>query len=325
MGRQLYDVVATLGPATATIEAARALVEAGATALRINTSHVQPSELPGWLARLRPLMGSTVLYLDLQGSKWRVGDFEPWSLAEGARVELAFAAKGAHGGSIPVPHQDFFSAAALSDGRALLDDAGIELRLEETGGERAAATVLRPGILRPRKGITLPATPFRRESLTSADAEIVGETAGLGTVRYAVSYVKDGLEAAGYRSLLRNRPMVAKLERPSALAEAAAIAEISEGMWLCRGDLGAEMGLREMAEAVHRFARGLAALRVPVLMAGQLLEHMTEHPVPTRSEACHLYDVLAAGFRGVVLSDETAVGRHPVESVRVVATWNMEG
>jgi pyruvate kinase len=76
------------------------------------------------------------------------------------------------------------------------------------------------------------------------------------------------------------------------------------------------MGLRAMAEAVHVFSSTLGSLPVPVLLAGQVLEHMTGHPTPTRSEICHLYDALERGYAGVVLSDETAVGRHPVESVR---------
>jgi len=79
-----------------------------------------------------------------------------------------------------------------------------------------------------------------------------------------------------------------------------------------------------MAEAVYVFSRGLATIPVPVLLAGQVLQHMTEHPTPTRSEICGLHDALASGFRGVVLSDETAVGRHPVESVRAAAMWLRE-
>ena len=141
-------------------------------------------------------------------------------------------------------------------------------------------------------------------------------------MRYAVSYVKDAGRCESYRGLVgREAPMAAKLERPSALAGAPASRRRCDELWLCRGDLGAEMGLQAMAEAVHRFSSGLGALPRPVLLAGQVLEHMTAHPTPTRSEVCHLYDALERGFAGVVLSDETATGRYPAESVRAAAMF----
>ena len=99
------------------------------------------------------------------------------------------------------------------------------------------------------------------------------------------------------------------------------IAAVANELWVCRGDLGAELGLREMAVAVQRFTQMLGDLSVPVLMAGQVLEHMTQQPTPTRSEVCYLYDTLLAGYRGVVLSDEAAIGRYPVASCRAAAMF----
>jgi pyruvate kinase len=95
----------------------------------------------------------------------------------------------------------------------------------------------------------------------------------------------------------------------------------SNELWVCRGDLGAELGLRDMAAAVQRFTQTVGDLPAPVLMAGQTLEHMTRQPTPTRSEVCYLYDTLLAGYRGVVLSDETAIGHYPVESCRAAALF----
>jgi len=89
---------------------------------------------------------------------------------------------------------------------------------------------------------------------------------------------------------------------------------VSNELWLCRGDLGAELGSRAMAVATQRFSNRVAELPVPVMLAGQVLEHMTGHAHPTRSEVCYLYDALARGYRGVVLSDETAIGLYPAEA-----------
>lgn len=141
---------------------------------------------------------------------------------------------------------------------------------------------------------------------------ILEQTRSLDFVRYALSYVKDAGEMARYRHRLgRSLYLIAKLERPLAVEQALPMVEFADELWLCRGDLGAEVGLAAMAEAVS----------LPVLMAGQVLEHMAAQPAPTRSEVCYLYEALRQGYRGFVLSDETAVGRYPVESCRVAALF----
>jgi pyruvate kinase len=115
--------------------------------------------------------------------------------------------------------------------------------------------------------------------------------------------------------------LIAKLEREPALSQAAEMARHADETWLCRGDLGAELGLRGMAEAVARFNTQVHELPAPVLLAGQALEHMTANPTPTRSEVSYLYEALLRGYKGVVLSDETAVGKYPVESCLAAAMF----
>jgi pyruvate kinase len=116
--------------------------------------------------------------------------------------------------------------------------------------------------------------------------------------------------------------LIAKLERqPAVTDEAQSIAEIADEVWWCRGDLGAEVGISAMAELTAGFSRQVASLPVPTLLAGQILEHMTGQPNPTRSEMCHLYDILQAGYAGVVLSDETAIGDDPVAGCRAAALF----
>jgi len=115
--------------------------------------------------------------------------------------------------------------------------------------------------------------------------------------------------------------LIAKLERGPAMADSARIARSANELWLCRGDLGAELGLKEMAEAAARFSEQIPRLPVPAIMAGQVLEHMSEHPTPTRSEVCYLHDTLARGYQGFVLSDETAIGKYPVESCRIAGMF----
>jgi pyruvate kinase len=184
------------------------------------------------------------------------------------------------------------------------------------------ARVTLGGEVSPGKGITLPGCEYRKESLSDKDRAIIASTQGLAAVRYAISYVRDALEMARYRELVgASACLIAKIERQPAVDEAVEIAAAADQLWLCRGDLGAELGLGGMAQAVQRFSEQVAGLQVPVLMAGQVLEHMASQPTPTRSEVCYLFDSLQRGYSGFVLSDETAVGRYPLESCQAAALF----
>ncbi|MFZ6028523.1 MAG: pyruvate kinase [Chloroflexota bacterium] len=323
---EAYLILATLGPATADEAAWQALLEAGAGGFRLNTSHLTLATLEGWLERLAGFQRKFgfAVTLDLQGSKWRLGTFPPFGLVQGAKVELILAEHSDQPGRLPVPHVDFFRAAPHSNGEIVLNDAKSRLAIETGGADRLTARVIQPGEIAPRKGITFTAADFRVEALGAKDGDILRRTAGLDFVRYAVSYIKDAAEMANYRRMYPGRPLIAKIERRPAVGEAEEIARFADELWLCRGDLGAELGLPGMAAAAHRFARCIRRLPVPALLAGQVLEHMSEHPTPTRAEACALYDALQQGYAGVVLSDETAVGRYPRESVQMAAMFHQK-
>ena len=317
-----FQTIATLGPASSQPEMWQAMLSAGATSFRLNTSHLSLAQLLQWLERLDPVLrGRNVLVvLDLQGSKWRLGRFPACELEIGEQVTLVLGQQAARPAEIPVPHADFFAAALQSDGEVVLNDARVRLQIERVDEGWLTARVLQPGVLQENKGITLSRSDYRSETLGEKDQTIYQQTAALAWVRYAVSYVKDGQEMLRYRHLLGNRSdLIAKLERQPALLDVRKIEEQAGEVWLCRGDLGAELGLRAMAESVHQFTQSLASRRVPALMAGQVLEHMADNPMPTRSEVCYLYDVTAAGYAGVVLSDETAVGKFPVEACRIAS------
>ena len=321
-----YEIVVTLGPSSNNAPSWQALLDAGATAFRLNTSHLSLSQLQRWLDQLDPFLVSLnpqpPLVLDLQGSKWRLGDFTTCVLSPGQHVELACAASSDRPNVLPVPHPDFFQAASVSSAEIVLNDAKIKLVRESIGTETLQAKVIVGGELSAHKGITFAASDYRQEELSAKDRSIFEQTQHLKDVRYAISYVRDTAEMIKYRANFgRAAYLIAKLERQPAVDEAQSIAEAANELWLCRGDLGAELGIRSMAETVRRFSDGIGDLSVPVLMAGQVLEHMTEHPAPTRSEVCYLYDTLRAGYRGFVLSDEVAIGRYPIDSCRIAAMF----
>jgi pyruvate kinase len=184
------------------------------------------------------------------------------------------------------------------------------------------ARVVQAGPVAAHKGIIFRSCDYRNETLSEKDQAIFEQTRAVPGVQYAISYIKDGQEMANYRRAFGSASrLIAKLERGQAMNTAQVIAQSADELWVCRGDLGAELGLAGMAEAVHTFSTLVPALPVPAIMAGQVLEHLTEHATPTRSEVCYLYDCLQQGYRGFVLSDETAIGRDPLGACRYMSIF----
>lgn len=321
-----YQIVATLGPSSDAESTWQAMLAAGVTALRLNTSHLSLPQLHAWVDRLSAFLATRdprpPLILDLQGSKWRLGQFPACELTGGQRVTLVCAASADRPCVLPVPHPDFFRAASVSSGEIVLNDAKLRLAVESLDADALYARVINGGAIIPRKGITYTASTYRQESLSETDRAILWQTQHLEGIRYALSYVKDATEMANYRAQVgRAAYLIAKLERQAAVDEAMQIAASADELWLCRGDLGAELGAKAMAATVYHFSERVGAVPVPVLLAGQVFEHMAEHPTPTRSEVCAVYAALMKGYHGFVLSDETAIGRDPVESCRAAALF----
>lgn len=320
-----YEIIATLGPVSSSEQIWGEMLEAGVSAFRLNTSHLTIDQLKDWLSRLLPFLersGKSIpLVLDLQGSKWRLGSFQSFELVPGQEVELRFDRESARTRVLPVPHQDFFRAAPLAQAELRLNDAKSILIIESVHSDSIKAKVVRGGVISPGKGITYAFSAYRSETLTEKDKQIFEFTREWKSIRYAVSYIKDSLEMNNYRALMEQAYLIAKIERREAIAEAEQIARFAQELWLCRGDLGAELGFREMCEAIYNFSPKVPLLPVPVLLGGQTLEHMTQHPSPTRSELSCIYESLKAGYRGIILSDEAAVGRYPLDSCKTAAIF----
>jgi pyruvate kinase len=301
-------LVVTLGPGSRTL--AGALAGAGATSFRVNGSHLSAGELSSWLEALRAQVPGVPVVVDLQGAKMRLGAVEPRTLRSGERVRLAVA-PGA-GVDLPVPHPELFRSLRPGE-TAACDDGRLSFRVELVGEGHAEATCLVGGLVRPRKGVNVVEHPVALDGLSLPDREQVAAARGWGGVDFAVSFMEDGREAAWVRDLAPGAAVVGKVERREALASLDGILARVDAAWVCRGDLGVQVGEGELARFVSSWRPPAAG--VPVLMAGQVLEHLTAHAEPTRSEVCHLHDVLARGYAGIVLSDETAVGADPVRAV----------
>jgi len=304
------EIVATLGPASRKLISE--LRDAGATAFRINASHMTPAEVGLLAAPIRERLADFPIVVDLQGAKMRLGSFAERRIRMGERVLFSLHESG---NAVPLPHQELFRS--VSTGETLsCDDGRLRFRIAAAGGDAIEAVSLSEGRLRPRKGVNLVEHPVELSGITPSDAACIEATAALGRVCFALSFMKDGREAEWIRRRAPGCPVIGKIERAEAARDARSIAGLVDALWICRGDLGAQLGMARMARWIGEFDPSDAPCAV--LMAGQVLEHLTSHPEPTRSEVCHLFDLVKRGYAGFVLSDETAVGADPVNAVRLL-------
>jgi pyruvate kinase len=308
--REALQLVATIGPAS--IALIPQLAESGATAFRLNASHLDPTGLAEALARIRTDCPEAPVVVDLQGAKMRVELLESRDVARAQVLRFAIS----NDGDVRVPHPEFFRQARVGDTLGV-DDGRLRFEVVRTEPDALDGRALHGGRLLSRKGVNVDQHPVRLEGLTARDADACRVATRHQVSALAFSFMTDGREAAWLRAASPGCRVIGKVERREATAHFEAIAAHVDAIWVCRGDLGAQLGLAALARLVGTLEP--ARYRVPVLMAGQVLEHLTGHPDATRSEVCHLFDLVARGFAGIVLSDETAIGRDPVHAVSTAA------
>ncbi len=304
------ELVVTLGPQSFAL--AGELRDAGATRFRLNLSHMNPTDAQRHVERLLELDPVLPLTLDLQGNKLRLGEFPGRDLAADQVVHFVL---GRHSADerIPIPHPELFRAVTPGEEFGCNDDRVTFQILEASPTEFVARCIL-PGHIEARKGCNRRNHPLDPSAIAATDRAFFELLPRAAAISYAFSFVRDGSEKAWVTALVPEATVVLKVERAEALSHLRSLAELDSELWICRGDLGAQLGLEEMARAIA--ALRPAELPVPVMMAGQVLEHLTHHSTPTRSEICHVHDILARGYAGIVLSDETAIGHDPLGATR---------
>ncbi len=334
-------IVCTIGPASSSLETMRAMLRAGMTVARLNFSHGTRAEKEMLARRLRraAAMEGRLLALmgDLQGPKIRVGELPPGGvmLREGEEVRLTAGTIGDPQHDIPFPHPEVI--ADLHPGaRLLLDDGNLELQVIAREEEAVRCRVLVGGRLGSHKGVNLPGVPLRISALTEKDRADAVAALEMGLDYLALSFVRRAEEIAELRDLLYTRlgarperrtgrdphhipAIVAKIEKPEALDNLEAIVREADAVMVARGDLGVEIAPEEVPLAQKRIIRLCNRMGKPVITATQMLQSMVEHPRPTRAEASDVANAILDGSDAVMLSNETAVGRYPVEAVAMMA------
>ena len=314
-------IVATLGPASNNEKMIRALFEAGADVFRINMSHATPEALRQAHTIIRKIEADFSrpigILIDLQGPKLRIGKFESGAIRLTEGDILSFVRRESVGGlgRVHLPHPEIFQA--VQPGHALLlDDGKLHLRVVEVSDVRIDAEVLTSGTLGSRKGISLPDTVIPLAAMTDKDRTDLEDALNVGIDWVALSFVQRGKDIAEARKLVRGRAAImAKIEKPSALAELEEIINLADGIMVARGDLGVEMPVEKVPGLQKQITRAARNAGKPVVVATQMLESMILAPAPTRAEVSDVATAVFDGADAVMLSAESAVGKYPVEAV----------
>ena len=315
-------IVATLGPSSSDDGTLRQLIEAGVSVVRINSAHGTPEQRAKTIElvrRLRDQMEKHVAVLvDLQGPRIRVGALPvPRQLDEG--MEVVFAAGGkARDTDIPTTYESLARDVKLGS-RILLDDGLLSVEVTGIADDRVSAVVCAGGVLRSSKGINLPDDHVSAPAVTEKDRADVALALECEADMVGISFVSRAEDVEEVRSMVGSHlRLVAKIERPAALADIGRIVQAADAIMVARGDLGVELPFEEVPLTQKHLIEVATRHSRPVITATQMLESMVNNPRPTRAEVSDVANAILDGTDAVMLSAETAVGRYPVGSVRAM-------
>ena len=317
-------IIATAGPATASRARIEALVRAGANVIRVNFAHgteASHREVVAWVRDVCEELAVPVAILaDLAGPKIRIGELAgPVELEAGQHVVIA-PEDEARGDELPSTYPEL-AADVRTGTRILLDDGRLELAVTATSGTRVTAEVVRGGTLRANKGLNLPGVRVSAPALTAKDREDLELAAELDVDYVGLSFVQSPDDIDTLRALLPEGILiVAKIEKDVALERLREILDRTDAVMVARGDLGVELPFEQVPVAQKQIIQRANLYGRPVITATQMLESMISEPRPTRAEASDVANALFDGTDAVMLSGETAIGEHPVEAVRAMAS-----
>lgn len=320
-------IVATLGPASDNAQAIGDLILAGASLLRLNFSHGTQADQAARIEKIRAAeadIGKPVgILADLQGPKHRVGQLDrPLDLSAGELLGFHLPDQPAPQGaakSVPLPHPEVIEA--LQPGALILmDDGRLRARVISLATGCFVAEMLEAGQLTSNKGVNLPDLSINTPALTDKDKADLAFALAKGVDWVALSFVQRTSDILQARSLLGGQAAIlAKIEKPAALAEIDDIILAADGVMVARGDLGVEMPPQQVPVIQKQIISACRRVGKPVIIATQMMESMIQAPAPTRAEASDVAGAVFEGADAVMLSAETAIGSYPEKSVAMMA------
>jgi pyruvate kinase len=323
-------IVATIGPATSKPEVLRDLIEAGATTLRLNFSHGTHEDHQRNIRLIRQvsfeLNQPVGILQDLQGPKIRLGKFEKGSIQVKKGDDFILTSRPvACNQEIACVTYDRLADEVPEGATILLDDGRVEMfvdKIDRTSGNLHCRVVV-GGVLSNNKGVNFPGVYLSIKALTEKDREdlLFGLDQGVDWV--AMSFVRNPQDILEIKEFIssadKNVPVIAKIEKHEAVEQMEAILSLCDGVMVARGDLGVEIPAEEVPIVQKRLITTCNRLGIPVITATQMLDSMVSSPRATRAEISDVANAILDGTDAVMLSNETAVGKYPVEAVETMA------
>ncbi|BAU09864.1 pyruvate kinase [Leptolyngbya sp. NIES-3755] len=324
-------IVATIGPATSSPDVLRDLIEAGATTLRLNFSHGTHDDHLRSIRLIRQvsfeLNQPVAILQDLQGPKIRLGRFENGSIILNKGDRFTLTSRLVPGTQeISSVTYDLLSEEVPQGATILLDDGRVEMKVEEIdqATQSLHCRVVVGGPLSNNKGVNFPGVYLSIKALTDKDRKdlVFGLDQGVDWV--ALSFVRNPQDVLEIKELIssagKSVPVIVKIEKHEAIEQMEAILSISDGVMVARGDLGVELPAEDVPILQKRLIKTANRLGIPVITATQMLDSMVHSPRPTRAEISDVANAILDGTDAVMLSNETAVGKYPIEAVSQMAS-----
>jgi len=320
-------IVATIGPASQSPEVMRQMLEAGMDVARINFSHGDFGSHQRVIHNLRQAASAVgrrlAILADLPGPKMRLGQIspEPVELAPGASFSLTTEEVIGDASRASVSFAALHRTVKPGD-TLLISDGLLQLEVVDVQGPVVNCRVIVGGELRSRKGLNLPGIDLGISAFTEYDRRCLEFALAQGVDAISQSFVKSGEDIEAVREAaqaLEHQPfIIAKIERSNALNHLDDILAAADGVMIARGDLGVEIPIEQIAGVQKQIMRKANLLGKPVITATQMLESMVTNRRPTRAEATDVANAILDGTDCVMLSEESAMGRYPVEAVAML-------
>jgi pyruvate kinase len=322
-------IVCTIGPATANETMIRELLVAGMDVARLNFSHGEQEQHRQAVELLRreakSLGRELAIFADLQGPKIRTNDFDGGEITveNHEEIRLIHSQDNGRAGLITTKFFPLVRDTNVGD-RILLNDGLVELKVVAKDSSSLTCTVVKGGLLKNRRGINLPGVKLDVPAMTEKDLSDAQFALGLDIDFIALSFVRRAADIVLLRELIEKAgrsneiQVIAKIEKPEAVEDISEILKVVQVLMIARGDLGVELGIEKVPGVQKRIIREAIRHGVPVITATQMLESMIQNPWPTRAEASDVANAVFDGTDAIMLSGETAVGKYPIETVRIV-------
>lgn len=320
-------IVATIGPASDSVEKIEELIKAGVNVFRFNTKHGDSAWHNERINRVQKiadgLKRSVGILLDLQGPEIRLEtrDKQDIPISHNERIIIAESFMN-EDISVVIPHPAVFEVMEPGD-TLLIDDGFIEMKVLEKNKGLIVAQSLDDAVIKNRKGVNIPNKHIDMPSLIEGDLEILNVTSKNKVDFVALSFSRTRKDIEILRAEMKKRKIeafvVAKIESQTALDHLDELIEISDAVMVARGDLGVEVPIEQLAYWQKTIIAKCREVKKPVITATQMLQSMIDNPRPTRAEATDVANAVHDGSDAVMLSAETAAGRYPVRSVKVMS------